>query len=68
MKKAQAELDRRVEDANEVKKINARDLNRIADSSQKRYSLFKGDITDESGGLNKAENMTTEELLKLVNG
>lgn len=46
-------LTERVLDPLEREKISSRDLNAITDSSHKRYMLFRGDATDEHGGLAK---------------
>lgn len=50
LRNVQDELDRRTSDPDIVSKIHERDLNTIADSSSKRYSLFRGEATDKDGG------------------
>ena len=57
MQAAQNELEERITDPEEKKKVSARDLNTITDSAQKRYSLFKGDATDEEGGIKAIESI-----------
>jgi len=62
----QEQMISRIQDDQTKKEIHIRDLNAITDSAAKRYSLFKGNVTDEAGGLNKTEEMSTEELLNFV--
>ena len=51
MQLGQNELDERLSDPIEKKKIPTRDVNTITDSAQRRYSLFAGEVTNEKGGL-----------------
>jgi len=46
----------------EEEKISARDLSYIGDVSAKRYSIFRGDMTDEKGALRPLQGKSLEEL------
>jgi len=55
---------KRLEDTPE--KINNSDLNRWGETSAKRYSIFKGDITDDQGGLRKYEDLPDDKLNDII--
>jgi DNA-binding MarR family transcriptional regulator len=60
----QKHTEAKLVDAEESKKISARDLAYIGDVSAKRYSLLMGNVTDTKGGLNSVKEMSTDEILK----
>lgn len=47
-------------------KEKTRDIISAADTSAKRYSLFKGDATDENGGMRDLSSMTLDELKQIA--
>lgn len=61
VRQAQVLLARRLSNKTESDKISARDLNYIGDVSAKRYAIFRGDLTDSSGGLKFAWDTDTPE-------
>ena len=63
VKLVQKETIVRLENPEELKKINALDLNRIWDISIKRHSLIIGKATDEMWWMNVAKVVSLPELL-----
>ncbi len=47
----QAEIDRRLRDEEEIKKMRTVEISQVLKESTSRYSLFKGSATDKDGGL-----------------
>lgn len=63
MSLAQDEIMRRLAVPDKEK---TRDIISAADTSAKRYSLFKGDATDENGGMRDLSSMTLDELKQIA--
>jgi len=59
----QAETIKRFQNPEELKKINALDLNRIGDISIKRHSLIIGKATDEMWGMKVAKVVSLPDLM-----
>lgn len=64
---SQKEIERRLLDNEEKKKISARDISSIAKDSSARYTIFRWEITDESGWLKSIQDMTLEEKIRRLN-
>ncbi len=47
----QAEIDRRLRDEEEIKKMRTVEISQVLKESTSRYSLFKGSATDKDGWL-----------------
>ena len=45
----QAEIDRRLRDEEEIKKMRTVEISQVLKESTSRYSLFKGSATDKDG-------------------
>lgn len=56
----------RLTNPEELEKITARDVSGIIKENTARYSLFVGNATDEKGWLNVMKDLSTEELLKMI--
>lgn len=65
---ATIEINKRINDEEEVKKIKATELSQIAQHSTDRYMKFRWDATDEKGWLNmqRVQTASVEELLQLI--
>lgn len=60
VEKGQQEIDRRLSDSQELAKMRTNEISTVLKDSTARYSLFRGNATDEQGGL---KNIETIEIL-----
>ena len=52
---------------NSPDKINNSDVDLWQRTAEKRYQIFRGEITDEQGGLKDISNLSIDELIKILN-
>ncbi len=53
----QEEMNRRFKDPVEMKKIKTADLASAMEKSEKRYMMFRGEMTNKEGGLRQIDNI-----------
>lgn len=66
--KSQELIMQKLCDEKEVKKLWIRDISQVAKDSTWRYSMFRGDVTDEQWWLKDFRNMSDDELYDLITG
>lgn len=59
---AQKEIERRLMDKKETKKMRTTEISQVATASERRYQIFRGSVTDSKGWLRDLRHMTIEEL------
>lgn len=62
---AQKEIERRLKKAEELEKMRTIEISQVAEKSAARYTLFRGNATDENGGL-KLPILTEEQKIKIA--
>ena len=68
VKLAQSIIEDKLNDKEAVKWMRITDVSKVAADSEKRYSIFRWSVTDQSWGLKGFENLSDSELVKLLEG
>lgn len=63
---AQGIIKNKLNDVKEVKNMKVTEVSSVARDSAQRYTIFRGKITDDQGGLKDIRTMSDDELVELL--